>query len=545
MAGNAELPPHADDKGQVDEHGHHAHKRHQGKVRAAWISFVGRIIAQVAGAAATIVIGLAVITNYGSSRATPRQPEAPLPAPAVNGTDEIDLVVLPFDDLSSDRAGDYLADALTESVISNLARIETLHVISRTSSMHYKGARKSVAQIAQELGVDFVVEGTVTSGAGRVLVMVQLIDALTDRQLWSRRYEQPLTDLVTLQATVSAAVAREIRSTVPVQTTRPAGRLKIVPAAYEHYVKGRGASRSRTAAGLRAAVRQFQDAIRLDASFAPAHAALATAHVLLGSWPSSAPDGLPDLERARAAAKRAIELDPDLPEAHAVLAAVAQRLDWDWTAADAGYRRAIRMSPGESLAREWYAGFLAEQGRHREALAEAEFTVELDPLLADAHALLGFVHYHARRFDRAAAAARRALELRTAHVPARLILAWSLLESGNPAGAIAACEAQSWRDGLDEMLATLADAHLRRGANARADEVQRELLALEAPSPSALVRLHISRGELDAAFVLLGRALDRKWTMARTLRVDPLFARLRRDPRYAGLIDRLAPGGRQ
>jgi tetratricopeptide (TPR) repeat protein len=327
--------------------------------------------------------------------------------------------------------------------------------------------------------------------------------------------------------------------------TRPAGRMTIVPAAYEHYVKGRGASRSRTAAGLRAAVRQFQEAIRLDASFAPARAALATAYVLLASGPTSAPDGLPDLERARDAAKRAIELDPDLPEAHAVLAAVAQRLDWDWAAADAGYRRAIRVSPGDSLAREWYAGFLAEQGRHREALAEAEFTVELDPLLADAHALLGFVHYHARRFDRAAAAARRALELRSAHVPARLILAWSLLESGDPAGAIAACEAQSWRDGLDEMLATLADAHLRRGASARADEVQRELLALEAPSPSALVRLHVSRGELDAAFGLLGRALDRKWTMGRTLRVDPLFARLRRDPRYAGLMGRLTQGGGQ
>ena len=530
------------------EHGHHGHKKHKDKVRSAWISFVGRIVAQIAGAGAAVVIGLAVVNEYGTKRA---DKTAPRDADAATATqahrtavspDEIDLAVLPFESLATDPAHAYFADGVTEALIADLTRIEGLHVISRTSSMHYKGLRKSMPEIAADLNVDFIVEGTVGEDGGRVRVNAQLVDAIADHELWAQSYDRPKADVLALQTEIAAAIARELTSLIaPAVEGRLGGRARIAPFLYEQYVKGRRGATSRTVAGLQVAVNHFEQAILIDPRFAPAWAGLSSAYVQLGL--SLAPEWNPEraLALARSAAMSAVGLDPDLAEAHAVLAVVAHRLDWDWTASDARFRRAISLRPGDALARQWHAVFLAEQGRHREALAEAEFAVELDPFATDAHSTLGLVHYYAKRFSRAAQAARRALQFDPGFVPARLVLAWSLLEQGDTAGTISACEVRPWQIGLDQMLAALADANRRRGNSGRAAQIGGELMTLDSPSPCALLRWHISRGETNEAFRVLEHAVDKRSDCVRALRVDPLFAPLRRDLRFAAVLSRIAP----
>jgi TolB-like protein len=412
---------------------HHKGKKHKAKVRAAWISFVGRIIAQIAGAAATIVIGLSVLSRY-ADRAThepsggdPQNPAPSQPRRADHWPGAIDLAVLPLENLSADSTGEYFADGLTDSLIAHVARIEGLHVISRTSSMHYKGLRPSIPEVAAALGVAFIVEGTVGCDNGRMRVTVRLVDASADHELWSRTYERPHRDVLALQAELAAAITRELAATVaPIVEPRIAGAPRIEAVTYAHYIRGRSAARLETAEGIESAIRYFEQAIRLTPGFAPAYAGLAVANAQLGaSAPSSLAAGRA-FERAREAAITAIDLDPDLGDAQTALAAVSHRLDRDWEASDQAYRRALALDAGNALAHRWYAVFLAEQGRHREALAEAALSLDLDPLPAETHNALGLVHYYAGRFDKAAAAARRAIAIAPGLQSARLLLVRSL-----------------------------------------------------------------------------------------------------------------------
>ena len=358
------------------DHEHHKGKKHKAKVRAAWISFVGRIIAHIAGAAATIVIGLSVLSHYaGRDKREPAGSDGPNLAPTQahrtgHWPSAIDLAVLPLENLSADSAYEHFADGLTDSIMAHAGRIEGLHVISRTSSTHYKGRRPSVPAVAAELGVAFIIEGTVAGDSGRMRVTVRLIDALADHELWSRTYEPLRRDKLALQAELGAAIARELSATVAPIAARPiAGAPPVETVMYAPYIRGRSAARLETAEGIEAAIRSFDQAIQLTPGFAPAYAGLALAYAQLGA---SAPSSLRSrraLERAREVAITAIDLDPDLADAQTALAAVAHWLDGDWKASDQSYRRALTMDPANALAHRWYGVFLAEQGRHREALA--------------------------------------------------------------------------------------------------------------------------------------------------------------------------------
>ena len=515
------------------------------KVRSAWISFVGRIIAQLSGAAATIVVGLVVVSEYAAGARDWRTVADASPAVARVETriverDRVALAVLPLESVSPDPAIGPLANGLTEAVTVSLARFEGVHVISRTSSMQFKEGRPSLPDVAAELGVEYVVEGVVATSGDRVRVTVQLVDAVADQHLWVHDYERARGDVLALQAEVSAAVAYEVGAAIrPAIEARLAGRGRLDPKLYVRYLQGRQAADSRTGPGFQEALRHLEDAIRIDPAFALAHASLAGTYALLGlslhgSW---APEGA--LALARTSATEALAVDASLAEPHAALAAVSHRLDHDWVQAGAGYRQAIALEPANALVRTWYAIFLAEQGRHREALAEAELALALNPLLPDAHSTLGFVHYYASRFDRAVEAGRRALELDPASIPARLILARSLVERGDEESAVAVCEVRSWAEGLDEMLATLADAYRLAGNRARAEEVRDELLSLESASPSAIARLHVSFGDRDAAFDAIDQAIASGSAFVTSLGVDPLFGRLRRDARFTRALERL------
>lgn len=351
-------------------HEHHKGKKHKAKVRAAWISFVGRIIAHIAGAAATIVIGLSVVNQY-VAKATRESSGSDLqnPAPsqarrADHWPGAIDLAVLPLENLSADSTYESFADGMTDSLMTHAARIEGLHVTSRTSSVHYKGLRPSVPALAAELGVAFIVEGAVAGDNGRIRVTVRLVDARADHGLWSRTYERPYRDILTLQTELAATIARELSATLaPLVQPQIAGAPRIETVMHDHYIRGRSAARLETVEDLEAAIRHFEQAIRVTPGFAPAYAGLAIAYAQLGvAAPSSAAAGRA-FERARETAITAIDLDPDLADAYAALAAVAHHLDRDWKAGDQGYKRALELSPGHALARRWHAVLLADQGR--------------------------------------------------------------------------------------------------------------------------------------------------------------------------------------
>lgn len=533
----------------VGEHAGHAEakrKKHD-KVRSAWISFVGRIVAQIMGAAATIVLGLVVLNKYSSAPhtapvqatapATVAEPRSRRPQPG----GEIDLAVLPLRNLAPAPGQEYFADGMTDAIIANLARIDGLHVISRTSSMQFKDRPTALPQIAADLGVDLVVEGSVAHGEGRVRITAELIDAATDAHVWARTYDRPLRDVLALQAEVAAAIAAEVNATLsPALQVRLASATPVDPGLYDLYLKGRHAWHLRTPASLQDAIRLFELALAKDPAFAPAHAGLAEAYVLLSLSVYGTRAPADALEHARSSAERALALDDSLAEAHAALAIVRQRLDWDWAAADRAFARALELKPGYAPAHQWYSIFLDQQNRHRQALGEALFAVELDPLSPHVHRTLSLVHYFGRHYADGARAGRRALELDPASPTSRVILAWNLIALGKAREAADVCEHASAGAGMDQMLATLAHAYYAVGRRHEAEQTRHELMGRDA-SPAALIRVHLARGDADAALDALERAYVERSEVITSLAADPMFARLRTNERYQALLQRLYP----
>jgi TolB-like protein len=316
------------------------------KLRSAWISFLGRIVAQVVGAVATIVLGLAVVQKYQGAAAPPAPLEAvPAPRGPVARTatpGERALAVLPLENFSPDKGQEYFADGMTEALIANLAQVKGLRVISRTSAMRYKGQRKPLPEIARELNVDLIVEGSVFREADRVRVTAQLIDAHTDEHLWARSYDRRLRDVLALQSDVATAISREIDSALAVPA-RSTERAVVDPAAYDAYLKGRQTMAVRTMDALGTSIDYFQPAVTLNPRYAEAHAGIADAYALLGTLGYGNLPAREAMPRAKAAAERLYE--------------------WDWAGAEQSYRRALELQPGSASTLQRYTMFLSSQDR--------------------------------------------------------------------------------------------------------------------------------------------------------------------------------------
>ena len=308
------------------------------------------------------------------------------------------LAVLPLSNLSRDPEEDYLADGMTEALIHDLSKISALRVTSRTSVMRYKNTAKSVPEIAAELGVDGVLEGSVQRAGDRVRITAQLIHAGTDGHLWSESYDRDLSDILAVQSEVAKAIAREIKIKVTRSERVRLSRVRRVdPAAHEAYLKGRYQWNIRTAQSLRRAIEHFEDAIAKDPTFAPAQAALASAYVPFAFFGYMAPKKAN--ARARSAALAALALDNSLAEAHTVLGAVNHDV-WNWSAAEAEYRRAIALDPSYPTAHQWFAEHLMDRGRASEAFAQARQARELDPMSLPVNSLLGYLSYFSRQVRR-------------------------------------------------------------------------------------------------------------------------------------------------
>jgi len=506
------------------------------KIRSVWISFVGRIVAQVIGALASVVLGILILQRYQSSGAPPGgDPPAAETSTAVRTHGQSAIAVLPFDNFSRLPEDAYVAHGMTEVLISDLAQVKGWRVISRTSSATYRDTSKSIPQIGQELNVDWIVEGSVTKAGDAVRVVVQLIDARSDEHVWSRSYDRTTRDLLGLQGDLAREIAKAVKvAIVPAHEVRLARRSAFDPQVYDLYLRGRYQWNQRTPDGISAAVRLFSEAIGLEPQFALAHVGLADAYSL-GGAPSSGPaDVRGRLALARRSAERALELAGHLAEAHAALAAVQFFGERDLTAAEQSFRRAIDLNPTYAIAHEWYAVMLAEQGRAVEALTHIETAVALDPDEATMHQARGLVHYYARRYGESVAALDRSLQLRPQLPLARVLLVKAHTLAGDRGGALDACDAARGPVPMPLDLMVACGIAWYRFGDARAGDVERQIGATIAGRDGALAQWYGATGDLTQAFALLNR-LHAAGNRPPLFAFDPLFEPLRADPRYAAI----------
>ena len=454
------------------------------------------------------------------------------------------LAVLPLENLSRDAEQEYFADGMTDELITNLARIHALRVISRNSIMQYKNKHKPPPQIARELNIDAIVEGTVTRSGNRVRITAQLIDARSDRHLWADAYEGDLRNVLALQDEVARAIAREIKvQLLPDESSRLTNAPAINREAFELYLRGRYFWNRRNAEGLMKALDYFQRAAEKDPGYAPAQAGLADTYSLLGA---AGYDVLPTAEakeRAREAAQKALRIDDRLAEAHASLAFLIYSYDWDWTTAEAEFKRAIALNPNYPTARQWYSELLIDLGREEEALAQAQAALALDPLSLNANHNVARVQYFARRMDQAIEITKKTLEMDPNFAIAHLRLGRADAAQGNYGQAIEEFREFARLSG-DVPLATasIGNALGRSGHRSGASRALNELATLSKHKPVPAIcfaLIYIGLGNKDQAIAWLEKAYQERSDFLLVLNVDPLFDVLRADPRFQDLVRRI------
>lgn len=456
------------------------------------------------------------------------------------------LAVLPLESLSSDASQDYFADGMTDELISHLGQISALRVISRTSMMGYKHTRKLVPEIARELSVDAIVEGTVLRSGDRVRITAQLIDGATDRHIWSDSYEGELRNTLALQNNVARAIADQIRVNVnPQEQAALRSGAVLNPAAYESYLKGRFFWNKRTANGLTTALAYFNQAIDEDSTYARAYSGLADTYALLGDWQYAVMTPKEALPKAKAAAMKAIGLDDSLGEAHNSLAFCLDGFDWDFAAAGKQFQRAIELTPGYATGHQWYAWHLALERRYDEALVEMKKAQNLDPLSLVINADLAELLALAHSYDESIAQSVKTLELDPGFGLAHNHLGQAYLQKHMNERAIAELQkAVSLSGGGATCIANLARAYAASGKTRDAvgllNDLKGRSSALHSYA-SEIAVIYAALGDTRQAMDWLERGAAERFNPGVLLRpgLDPLHS----DPRFVDLMRRvgLAP----
>jgi TolB-like protein/DNA-binding winged helix-turn-helix (wHTH) protein/Flp pilus assembly protein TadD len=456
------------------------------------------------------------------------------------------LAVLPLDNLSGEASQNYFADGMTDELITDLAQISALRVISRTSVMVYKGARKPLPQIARELNVDAVVEGTVLRSGDRVRITAQLIEASTDKHLWSQSYEGDLRDTLTLQKKVARAIADQIRINLTPREEAALKSVKVVnPEAYESYLKGRYFWNKRSADGLKAALAYFKQAIEEDPKYAQAYSGLADTYALLGDWQYAVMTPKEAFPQAKAAAIKALELDSTLGEAHNSLAFVLDGFDWDFDSAGKEFQRAIELNPGYATAHHWYAWHLSLLGRYDEAIAEMRKAENLDPLSLIINADLAELLVLAHSDDESIRQSRKTIEMDPNFALAHNQLAQAYLQKQMYDEAVAELKtAVQLSGGSPAFIANLARAYVASGKRNEAVKLLGDLKKRSNPgysNASEIAVIYVSLGDTDQAMNWLEKGYDERFNPGVLLR--PGFDPLRSDLRFQNLVRRIGLPG--
>jgi TolB-like protein/DNA-binding winged helix-turn-helix (wHTH) protein/cytochrome c-type biogenesis protein CcmH/NrfG len=452
------------------------------------------------------------------------------------------LAVLPMKNLSGDPTQEYLADGMTEELIGRLAGIHNLRVISRTSVMRFKDTQLAVPEIGKTLGVDAVVEGSVIREGSTIRVHAQLIRAATDEHFWSESYDRDMRDVLALQSDVAQAIARKVEVTVSGEEhNRLAAVHPVSPEVYEDYLRGRFAlAKSNRRTDAEESIPYFNEAIRKDPTFAPSYMGLADAYAALTTVFMG---GEANKERPKAtlAARKALELDPELVEAHVLLAAMAKE-QWRWAEAEAEYRRALELSPNYAEAHSAFAMWLVTQGRTEEAVTSCRRARELDPL-AVSGSELAWMLFYARRYDDAVQELRSVLAVEPDDAYALWILGFVLIANHHPEEAVPVLEkGVSASDRSPAIVGLLVHAYAQAGRRADAlrllEELKRRKQTGYVPA-AAFVKAYLGLGEYDQAFFWLEEAYKEQSNLLQFLKVHPIFDPIRDDPRFADLVRRV------
>ena len=468
--------------------------------------------------------------------------EAP---PVTSESATIVIAVLPFQELQNDAEQEYFSEGLTDEVIAELGRLEPryLRVVARTSTMGLKTAGLQVAEIGRRVSADYVLEGTVRRRSNQVRVEAQLTRVADHSRVWEGSYDRELNRILQVQSELAISVAYQVRITLSEQQrTRFAKRLAVRPEAHEAYLRGRFLGNRRTPESLRRAIDYLEQANRLDPSYAPAHAGLADVLILLDEYADAAP--LETAPRAKAAALRALELDPEQADAYASLAMIEYTYEWDWATAERDFRRAVALNPSYLPARHWFANFLASMGRLPEAEEQINVAVRLDTLSTITRTAAAWrVHAAARQYKRAIEQVRVAIELDPDYDIAHRRLGILLMLTGKIDDGI-----REIRQGVPSespsQLALADLAHACAAAGLKSEALQLlEQLQRTAPGSyldaSRVALVYTGLGEFDTALDWLDKGYEQRSVGMVVLKPDPRFDPLRTHPRYRALLQRM------
>ena len=482
--------------------------------------------------AGAISIGLFFLGRYTSSK---QNAGAELPGKSI--------AVLPFDNLSRDPDNAYFAEGVQDEILTRLAKVADLKVISRTSTQKYKSAPDNLRDIAKQLGVSNILEGSVQRAGDQVRVTVQLINATTDAHLWAESYDRALTDIFTVESEIAKTIADTLRAKLTGSEERMMSKKPTAnPEAYELYLKGRFFWNKRTGVDLRKSIDYFDQAVAKDPSYALAYAGLADAYVLLSGFGAASPkDSLPE---AKAAAEKGLDLDGTLGEAHASLAQALLAYDFNFARANREFRRAIELNPNYATAHHWYGeSVLTPLGQFEDAVAELKRALQLDPLSVIINADVGTVLTSARRYDEAIEQLRKTLEMDPSFYYAHYHLGEALEMKGLNEDAVAEYEKATALNDDPVPQALLGHLYAKIGKKNEARQILQHLHESSKQhyvSPYLFAMIHIGLGEKDQAIDFLEKTYeDRDGYSIAFIKVDPFLDPLRSDPRFEALVQKV------
>jgi pentatricopeptide repeat protein len=455
------------------------------------------------------------------------------------------LAVLPLKNLSGDPAQDYLADGMTDALIGRLAGIRDLRVISHTSVIRFKNPQLSVPEIARELGVDAIVEGSVMREGNRIRVTAQLIRGATDEHFWSETYDRDLQDVLALQSELAQSIAEKVEVTVTGEEhQRLSAARPVAPEVYESYLKGWSViARSRNRADIEEGASYFEESIRRDATFAPAYVGLARAYTALGTVFVGAPAS-ETRPKVMSAARKALELDPNIADAHVLLANVLQE-EWHWQEAESEYKRALELGPNDAQAHAGFALWLLCEGRTDEAVTWIQRARQLDPVEVSGISV-GWILFQSHRYDEALREYHSVLAVQPESVGALWNTGFVLNAKNQPEDAIPYLEkAASVSNRNPAVLAVLIRAYAHAGRRDEAlkllAEMKRRASAGYVPA-GAFVNAYLGLGDTDESFAALEQAYKEQSNILQFLKTHPYFDPLRNDPRFIELLHRVGLG---
>ncbi|HEV2490150.1 MAG TPA: protein kinase [Candidatus Acidoferrales bacterium] len=450
------------------------------------------------------------------------------------------LAVLPLENYSGDASQDYFADGMTEALIADLAQISALRVISRTSVMQYKGTKKLLPEIAKELNVDAVIEGSVERAGNRVRITAQLIRAANDMHLWAQSYEGDLRDVLALQDQVAQKIAGEVRVNLTAkeqQQLTSAGATD--PEAYQYYLQGRFLWNRGDEPDLKKSIDYYNEALAKQPNYALAYAGLADTYEGFSDWYLPPKESMP---KAKEAALKALSLDDSLAAAHNSLCAIYTNFDWNWEAADKECRRAIELSPNFADAHDSYAVYLGCVGQWEKALVESQRAEELDPLNYSFYTHEAFNYFLERKYEKAVERARKSIELEPDYFLAHSYLGLTYAQMGRPSEAVA--EARKGSELSDSPLAKgfLGYVYAAAGQKREATEVANDLTAnfkAHFVCPFEIGMTYLYLGKKDDAFAWIERAYEERSICIPSIKYDPRLDPIRSDLRFKAIISRV------